>query len=166
MRWGVGLTSAASARASASRGSDATAELDRRLRHDLKPLLAESFVEAGKDVAVVANGADFVFPALDQHVSLEQAIDAPNYHGRLSISRIRAGRLKFSILRGRSLLPMCRPSDLFLGNEFRPPLHDNFSVFDLRQSDSAAQLRRASFIRSDGVQTTTGTNSSCTKARA
>jgi hypothetical protein len=57
--------------------------------HDLKPRLAESFVEAGKDVAVVAFGADFVFPANDQNVSLEQVIDAPNYHGdtrRRSIS--------------------------------------------------------------------------------
>jgi hypothetical protein len=48
--------------------------------HDLKPRLAESFVEAGKDVAVVAFGADFVFPANDQNVSLEQVINAPNYH--------------------------------------------------------------------------------------
>jgi hypothetical protein len=54
--------------------------------HDLKPLLAESFVEAGKDVAVVAVGADFVFSALNQHVSLEQAIEASNDHGRRSIS--------------------------------------------------------------------------------
>jgi len=57
--------------------------------HDLKPRLAESFVEAGKDVAVVAFGAHFVFPALDQNVSLEQVIDASNYHGdtrRCSIS--------------------------------------------------------------------------------
>jgi hypothetical protein len=53
---------------------------------DRKPRLAESFVEAGKDVAVVAFGADFVFPALDQNVSLEQVIDASNYHGRRSIS--------------------------------------------------------------------------------
>jgi len=57
--------------------------------HDLKPRLAESFVEAGTDVAVVAFGADFVFPALDQNVSLEQVMDASNYHGdtrRRSIS--------------------------------------------------------------------------------
>src|SRR5260370_25582142 len=55
--------------------------------HDLKPCLAESFVEAGKDVAVVAFGADFVFPALNQNVSLEQVVDASNYHhGRCSIS--------------------------------------------------------------------------------
>jgi hypothetical protein len=54
--------------------------------HDLKPRLAESFVEAGKDVAVVAFGADFVLPALDQNISLEQVIDAANYHGRRSIS--------------------------------------------------------------------------------
>jgi hypothetical protein len=54
---------------------------------DLKPRLAESFVEAGKDVAVVAFGADFVFPALNQNVSLEQVVDASNYHhGRRSIS--------------------------------------------------------------------------------
>jgi hypothetical protein len=55
--------------------------------HDLKSRLAESFVETGNDVAVVAFGAHFVFPALDQNVSLEQVIDAPNYHhGRRSIS--------------------------------------------------------------------------------
>jgi hypothetical protein len=54
--------------------------------HDLKPRLAESFVEAGKDVAVVAFGADLVLPALDQNVSLEQVIDASNDHGRGSIS--------------------------------------------------------------------------------
>jgi len=30
--------------------------------------------------------ADFVFPALDQNVSLEQGIDASNNHGRRSIS--------------------------------------------------------------------------------
>src|SRR5258708_20922846 len=54
---------------------------------DRKPRLAESFVEAGKDVAVVAFGADFVFPALNQNVSLEQVVDASNYHhGRRSIS--------------------------------------------------------------------------------
>jgi hypothetical protein len=53
---------------------------------DLKPRLAESFAEAGKDIAVVAFRADFVFPALDQNVSLEQVIDASNYHGRRSIS--------------------------------------------------------------------------------
>jgi len=52
-------------------------------RHDLKPLLAESFVDAGKDVAVVAFGADFVFSTLDQHVSLEQAIVASNYQRHL-----------------------------------------------------------------------------------
>jgi hypothetical protein len=56
------------------------------LGHDLKPRLAESFVEAGKDVAVVAFGADLVLPALDQNVSLEQVIDASNDHGRRSIS--------------------------------------------------------------------------------
>jgi hypothetical protein len=49
--------------------------------HDLKSRLAESFVEAGKDVAVVAFGADLVLPALDQNVSLEHAIDATNDHG-------------------------------------------------------------------------------------
>src|SRR5437868_8485319 len=55
--------------------------------HDLKSRLAESFVEAGKDVAVVTFGAHFVFPALDQYVSLKQLIDASNYHhGRRSIS--------------------------------------------------------------------------------
>jgi hypothetical protein len=57
--------------------------------YDLKPRLAESFIEAGKDVAVVAFGADFVFHALDQNVSLEQVIDASNDHGdtrRRSIS--------------------------------------------------------------------------------
>jgi hypothetical protein len=54
---------------------------------DFKPRLAETFIEAGKDVAVVAFGADFVFPALNQNVSLEQVIDASNYHhGRRSIS--------------------------------------------------------------------------------
>jgi hypothetical protein len=43
--------------------------------------------EAGKDVAVVTFGAHFVFPALDQNVSLEQVIDASNHHhGRRSIS--------------------------------------------------------------------------------
>jgi hypothetical protein len=47
----------------------------------LKPLS-----KPGKHEAVVAFGADFVFPALDQHVSLEQTIDASNYHGRRSIS--------------------------------------------------------------------------------
>jgi hypothetical protein len=56
------------------------------LARDLKPRLAESFVEAGKDVAVVAFGADLVLPALDQNVSLEQVIDASNDHGRRSIS--------------------------------------------------------------------------------
>jgi hypothetical protein len=55
--------------------------------HDLKPRLAESIVEAGKDVAVVAFGADFVFPALNQNISLEQVVYASNYHhGRRSIS--------------------------------------------------------------------------------
>jgi hypothetical protein len=54
--------------------------------HDLKPRLAEPFVESGKDVAVVAFGADLVLPALDQNVSLEQVIDAPNDHGRRLIS--------------------------------------------------------------------------------
>jgi hypothetical protein len=49
--------------------------------YDLKPCLAETFVEAGKDVAAVAFGADFVFPAFDQNVSLEQVIDASNDHG-------------------------------------------------------------------------------------
>jgi|SRR2546421_3974540 len=75
------LISAASACASTSmsRRSETTAELDCR-RHDLKPLFAESFVEAGKDVAVVAISADFVFSALDQHIGLEQAIDASNFH--------------------------------------------------------------------------------------
>ena len=53
---------------------------------DLKPRLAESFVEAGKDVTVVAFVADFVLPALDQNISLEQVIDAANDHGRRSIS--------------------------------------------------------------------------------
>jgi hypothetical protein len=38
---------------------------------DLKARLAETFVEAGKDVAVVAFGADFVFPALNQNVGLK-----------------------------------------------------------------------------------------------
>jgi len=57
--------------------------------HDLKPRLAESFVEAGKDVAVVAFGADLVLPALDQNVTLEQVIDASNDHGRRSISSSR-----------------------------------------------------------------------------
>jgi hypothetical protein len=57
-----------------------------RVGHDLKPRLAESFVEAGKDVAVVGIGADLVLPALDQNVSLEQVIDASNDHGRRSIS--------------------------------------------------------------------------------
>jgi hypothetical protein len=56
------------------------------LAHDLKPRLAESFVEAGKDAAVVAFGADLILPALDQNVSLEQVIDASNDHGRRSIS--------------------------------------------------------------------------------
>jgi hypothetical protein len=38
-------------------------------------------------VAVVAFGADFVFPALNRNVSLEQVVDASNYHhGRRSIS--------------------------------------------------------------------------------
>jgi hypothetical protein len=55
--------------------------------HDLKPRLAEALVEAGKNVAVVAFGADFVFPALNQNVGLKQVIDASNYHhGRRSIS--------------------------------------------------------------------------------
>src|SRR5580700_9875131 len=54
--------------------------------HDLKTRLAEPFVEAGKDVAVVAFGADLVLPALDQNISLEQVIDASNDHGRRSIS--------------------------------------------------------------------------------
>jgi hypothetical protein len=54
--------------------------------HDLKSRPAESLVEAGKDVAVVAFGADLVLPALDQDVSLEQVIDASNDHGRRSIS--------------------------------------------------------------------------------
>jgi hypothetical protein len=58
----------------------------RRLWNDLKPRLVESFIEAGKDVAVVAFVADFAFPALDQNVSLEQGIDASNNHGRRSIS--------------------------------------------------------------------------------
>jgi hypothetical protein len=49
--------------------------------HDLKSRLAERLVEAGKDVAVVTFGADFVFPALGQNVSLEQGIDASNYLG-------------------------------------------------------------------------------------
>jgi hypothetical protein len=57
--------------------------------HDLKPRLAESFVEAGKDVAVVAFGADLVLQALDQNVTLEQVIDASNDHGRRSISSSR-----------------------------------------------------------------------------
>jgi hypothetical protein len=52
---------------------------------DLKPPLAESFVQAGKDVAVVAFGANFVFPALGQYIGLEQIIDASNYYGRRSI---------------------------------------------------------------------------------
>jgi hypothetical protein len=92
---------------SISRGSDATAELDRRPWHDLKPRLAESFVEAGKDVAAVPFRADFVFAAHVQNVSLEQIIDASNYHGCRSISArikvsvrlesIRAGPLTFSI---------------------------------------------------------------------
>jgi hypothetical protein len=60
--------------------------------HDLKPRLAESFVEAGKDVAVVAFGADLVLPALDQNVSLEQVIDASNDHGRRSISSSRQSK--------------------------------------------------------------------------
>jgi hypothetical protein len=60
--------------------------LERRLWHNLKPLLAESFVEAGKDVAVVAFGAGLVFASHVQDVSLEQVIDASNYHGRRSIS--------------------------------------------------------------------------------
>jgi len=38
--------------------------------HDLKQRLAESFVEAGKDVAVVALGANFVIPALDTPPSI------------------------------------------------------------------------------------------------
>jgi hypothetical protein len=49
--------------------------------NDLKPRLAESFVEAGKDVAVIPFGPHFIFPALDQNVGLEQVIDASNYHG-------------------------------------------------------------------------------------
>jgi hypothetical protein len=44
-------------------------------------------LEAGKDIAVVAFGADFVFAALNQNVNLEQVADASNdYHGRHSIS--------------------------------------------------------------------------------
>jgi hypothetical protein len=39
-------------------------------RYDLKPRLAESFVEAGTDVAVIAFGADFIFAADLQHVAL------------------------------------------------------------------------------------------------
>ena len=54
--------------------------------YDLEPRLAESFIEAGKDVAVVAFVADFVFPALDRNVSLERGIDASNNRGRRSIS--------------------------------------------------------------------------------
>jgi hypothetical protein len=48
---------------------------------DFKPRLAESFVEAGKDVAVIPFAKHLVFPALDQNVGLEQVIDASNNHG-------------------------------------------------------------------------------------
>jgi hypothetical protein len=48
---------------------------------DFKPRLAESFVEAGKDVAVIPFAKHLVFPALDQNVGLEQVIDASNDHG-------------------------------------------------------------------------------------
>src|SRR6267378_4234611 len=57
--------------------------------HDLKPRLAKCFFEAGKDVAVVAFGADFVFAADDQHVALQGVVDAADDHGdtrRRSIS--------------------------------------------------------------------------------
>jgi hypothetical protein len=37
---------------------------------DVKSGLAESFVEAGKDVAIIAFGADFIFVADVQHVAL------------------------------------------------------------------------------------------------
>jgi hypothetical protein len=63
--------------------------------HDFKPRLAESFVESGKDVAVVTLSADFVIPALDQNVGLEQVIDASHYHGdtrRRSISSSRQSK--------------------------------------------------------------------------
>ncbi len=48
---------------------------------DFKPRLAESLVEAGKDVAVIPFAKHLVFPALDQNVGLEQVIDASNDHG-------------------------------------------------------------------------------------
>jgi hypothetical protein len=57
--------------------------------HDLKPRLAESFVEAGKDVAVVTFGVDFISAPDHQHVALQGIVDAADDHGdtpRRSIS--------------------------------------------------------------------------------
>jgi hypothetical protein len=54
--------------------------------HNLKPRLAESFVEAGKDVAVIPFGPDFVFPVLDQNVGLQGVVDAADDHHARSLS--------------------------------------------------------------------------------
>jgi hypothetical protein len=57
--------------------------------HDLNPRIAKSFVEAGKDVAVIAFGVDFIFVPDHQHIALQGVVDAADDHGdtpRRSIS--------------------------------------------------------------------------------
>jgi len=49
--------------------------------HDLKPRLAKSLVEAGKDVAVVTFGVDFISAPDHQHVALQGVVDAADDHG-------------------------------------------------------------------------------------
>jgi hypothetical protein len=43
--------------------------------------IAESLVEAGKDVAVIPFAEHLVLPSPDQNIGLESVIDASNDHG-------------------------------------------------------------------------------------
>ena len=65
----------AASRRSWPEGTRAAAQLD------FKPRLAESLVEAGKDVAVIPFAEHLVLPAPDQNIGLEPVIDASNDHG-------------------------------------------------------------------------------------
>jgi hypothetical protein len=65
----------AASRRSWPEGTRAAAQLD------FKPRLAESLVEAGKDVAVILFAEHLILPSPDQNIGLESVIDASNDHG-------------------------------------------------------------------------------------
>jgi hypothetical protein len=115
--------------------------------YDHESRLAESFVEAGKDVAVVPFRADFVFAAHVPNVSLEQIIDASNYHGCSSISaRIKASVRLESIRAGPPTFSICMSLVLVRAN-----VSATFSL------TVAAQARFFPRVRNDAVSVTMST---------